>query len=47
MKDTNRTNNERQKALKDRRKALGLVRYELWVKPEHKPKIKEFADSLK
>ena len=30
-------------ALKDRRRAMGLERVEVWVRPEHKAKIKALA----
>ena len=33
-------------ALKDRRRAMGLERVEVWVRPEHKAKIKDFARVL-
>jgi hypothetical protein len=31
---------------RESRKALGLVRYEGWCKPEHKEQIKRFAKKL-
>jgi hypothetical protein len=43
---TAKTTTERQQALKAKRKAEGLVRLELWVKPDHREKIKEYAASL-
>jgi hypothetical protein len=43
---TAKTTTERQKALKAKRKAEGLVRLELWVKPEHKEQIKLYAQML-
>ena len=43
---TAKTNTQRQTALKAKRKAEGLVRLELWVKPEHKELIKLYAQML-
>jgi hypothetical protein len=43
---TAKTTTERQQALKAKRKAEGLVRLELWVKPEHKELIKLYALKL-
>jgi hypothetical protein len=43
---TAKTNNQRQTTLKAKRKAEGLVRLELWVKPEHKDQIKLYAQML-
>ena len=40
------TVNQRQQALKERRKALGLVRLELWIKPEHRDVVRNFAKKL-
>ena len=40
-------NKDHQKASRDRRKAQGLVRIELWVKPEWKQAIIEFVNKLK
>ena len=41
-----KTRNQRQQALKAKRKAEGLERLELWVKPEHKEAIKQKAKEL-
>ncbi len=41
-----KTTGERQKALKERRKAEGLVRLELWVRPENRDAVKKFATKL-
>jgi len=41
-----KTTGQRQQALKERRKALGLVRLELWVKPESRDAVKKFAKVL-
>lgn len=38
--------NARGAALKDRRRAMGLERVEVWVKPEHKERIKALAKEL-
>jgi hypothetical protein len=43
---TAKTPNQRQTALKAKRKAEGLVRLELWVKPEHKEQVKTYAKLL-
>lgn len=40
---TAKTTTQRQQALKAKRKAEGLVRLELWIKPEHKEQIKAYA----
>lgn len=41
-----KTNKDRQESHKARRKAEGLVRLELWVKPDHKEPIKTYAKLL-
>jgi hypothetical protein len=43
---TAKTTTERQATLKAKKKAEGLVRLELWVKPEDKKKIKEAIAKL-
>ena len=43
---TAKTTSERQQTLKAKRKAEGLERLELWVKPEHKEAIKQKAKEL-
>jgi hypothetical protein len=43
---TAKTTTQRQTALKAKRKAEGLVRLELWVKPEHKEQVKTYAKLL-
>lgn len=40
------TANERKQAERERRKALGLVRLELWVYPEEKRYIQQLAEDL-
>ena len=37
---------ERQAALKARRAALGLVRLELWVRPEHRARVQAYAERM-
>jgi hypothetical protein len=44
--DTLMTNSEKQKALRDRRRAAGLKRCDVWAKPEHHAKIQNFAKTL-
>ena len=41
-----KTTGERQQALKQRRKAAGLVRLEMWIKADTAPMVKEFAKTL-
>lgn len=43
---TAKTTTQRQQALKAKRKAEGLVRLELWIKPEHKEAIKKYTKEL-
>jgi hypothetical protein len=43
---TAKTPNQRQTALKAKRKAEGLVRLELWVRPGHKEQVKTYAKLL-
>lgn len=43
---TARTATERKRAERDRRKARGLTRLELWAKPEHHSEIKALAEKL-
>lgn len=38
--------NERKAAERQRRKEAGLVRVEVWVKPEHVPQIKALVQQL-
>ena len=45
-KQPGKTTGQRQQALKERRKAAGLVRLEVWVKVDHVPAVKEFARIL-
>lgn len=45
-KESAKTVTLRGAALKDRRRAMGLERVEVWVRPEHKAKIKELAQVL-
>ena len=37
---------ERKAKERERRKALGLVRVEVWVKPEHRQKIRQLSAEL-
>jgi hypothetical protein len=37
---------ERKRAERERRKSLGLVRIEVWAKPEHREKIRQLAEKL-
>lgn len=37
---------ERKRAERERRKALGLVRCEVWVKPEHRGQIRKLVAEL-
>lgn len=37
---------ERKRQERERRKALGLVRVEVWVKPEHRAQIRKRAAEL-
>ena len=37
---------DRVAALRERRAALGLVRLELWARPEHHARIKAYAQRL-
>ena len=37
---------ERKAKERERRKALGLVRVEVWAKPEDRAKIRQLADKL-
>ena len=46
MKDKPKTAAERQRKRFQALREKGLVPFQIWVKPEHKPKVKEFADSL-
>jgi hypothetical protein len=45
-KERAETVNARGAALKERRRAQGLERVEVWVKPEHKDKIRALAREL-
>ncbi len=38
--------NERKAAERQRRKEAGLVRVEVWVKPEHVVSVKHYAEKL-
>lgn len=41
-----KTNATRQARHKEKRRAAGLVRVEVWVKPEHAEAIKDYAQKL-
>ena len=41
-----KTNATRQARHKEKRRAAGLVRVEVWVRPEHAEKVKAFADKI-
>jgi hypothetical protein len=41
------TNADRQAAARDRRRAEGLTRVEVWVPPEHAQKIRDLANRLR
>lgn len=45
-KESAKTITRRGAALKNRRRAMGLERVEVWVRPEHKSKIKALAEEL-
>jgi len=40
------TTAERKRAERERRSAQGLVRVEVWVKPEHREQIRRLAQEL-
>ena len=44
--NTRERNRRAQQALRDRRKAAGLVQVALYIKPELKQRLKEYADAL-
>jgi hypothetical protein len=46
MTDRPRTPAERQAAARERRRALGLVKLELWARPAHHAKIRAYAGRL-
>ena len=46
MEYKDKTNATRQARHKEKRRAAGLVRVEVWVKPEHVEAIKAFADKI-
>lgn len=39
--------NDRVNALRERRKAGGLIRVEVWIKPEHRERLRRLEDDLK
>jgi len=41
-----KTNVERQKAMRERRIAEGLKRYEVWIHPTQWPSVKRFIERL-
>lgn len=45
MKQPPTTNAQRQEKLRQSRKAMGLKKLELWVKPEYREQVKAFAAS--
>ena len=45
-KNTPENNRKHQANLKDRRKAQGLVRKEIWIKPEHWDEVKALVAKL-
>ena len=40
------TVSERVQKLRDKRRAAGLIKLEIWTRPEHREQIKEYADQL-
>jgi hypothetical protein len=46
MTDRPRTPAERQAAARERRRALGLVKLELWARPEHHARIRAYAAKM-
>ena len=46
MPDKSKTAAQRKQAERDRKRALGLVRKEIWIKPEQWEQVREFADGL-
>lgn len=43
---TAKTNAERQRALRDTRRAAGLVRLELWLHPDDHARVRAYADRI-
>jgi hypothetical protein len=46
MTDRPKTDAERQAAARERRRALGLVKLELWARPQHHAQIRAYAERL-